>query len=184
MSVLSNNCLSYFIYKEAKAKYLSPTIATQIPILDFVRFVNNLNYYLSKSLVELDHNTPQEFFTSIGGGVISFPCAKLDDISILFQHEKKYEIAAAKWLRRSKRITDAVAVIYIHDFEIDREIIEAIDSITISKIVLTNSNIVKKGWYQVKTSDGKEWWETSKNGLRYFEKMNWNKMLKEALKDE
>lgn len=183
-TILSNNCIAYFIYKDLNCKYFSPTIGVQIPILDFVKFINNIDYYAEQQLIEGESKDFEFDFRNVGGGNIDFPCAYLGDIKIMFQHEKHFNEAKEKWMRRMQRTKkDPIVIIWVHSYELSQNVVEKIESVKKQKIVLTDAKIMKKyrDWFYLKMPQGKEWWEQDNIGLRYFEKLRWNKMLKERM---
>ena len=184
-TIFSNNCLASFIYNDLRAKYLSPTIGIQIPIKDFINFCQDTNSYLSRELKEGDHLNFEADFRKVGGNKIDFPCAYLGDVKIMFQHEKLFSEAKDKWIRRSKRVQrDKLVIIWVHKFELSSELIKLINSIKCEKVILTDFKGIKhKDWYYIKIPKGKEWWQQDRSGIRYFERLNWRKILKERLRN-
>ena len=47
VTLLSQNCVGGVIYHDVNQKFLSPTVNLYILPKDFIKFVNNLDYYLS-----------------------------------------------------------------------------------------------------------------------------------------
>ncbi len=101
VTLLSNNCIAAFLYEDLNAEYKSPTIGLQIPIKDFIKYVNNIEYYHNAMLEE--HSPFQKEFEEVGGKrEIDFPCGLLgSDIRIMFQHEKEF-LAATKKVSKDK----------------------------------------------------------------------------------
>ncbi|MDR0832562.1 MAG: DUF1919 domain-containing protein [Bacillales bacterium] len=94
-SLFSNNCLAGIIYHELKIKFLSPTINTFINPIDFIKFSQNINYYLS---LELEYN---EMLSKS----FEYPVGNLGDVTIFFPHKfKNFKDAKEKFLARSSRI--------------------------------------------------------------------------------
>lgn len=183
-TIFSNNCLASFIYQDLKVEYLSPTIGVQIPIIDFCKFCKNVSHYVKQNLIEGDSKDFETVFKNVGGDNINFPCAFLSDIKIMFQHEKTFEEAKEKWARRLLRIKkDTIVIMWVHSFELCPNLINQINSIIFKKIILTDCKkmIENDDWYFLKIPKGKEWWQQDKNGIRYFEKLNWRKILKERI---
>lgn len=73
-------------------EFKSPFVNLWMKPSDFIKFLSNMQYYLS---CELD-------FIKIPD--ISYPVGRLDDICIFFQHYATEEEAKKKWVERSKRI--------------------------------------------------------------------------------
>ena len=103
ISILSNNCIAGFLYHEYKLPFLSPTINLQIVPDDFVKFIYNINQYIDTDMEEIT-NPDDKIFNKVGGGHITFPVGKINDITVLFQHYKEFNEAKEKWDERKKRI--------------------------------------------------------------------------------
>lgn len=84
------NCIGGVVYHDCDQKFLSPTVNLCFSPSDFIKFVNNLNYYLSV--------TPK---VTMGQ---DYPIGTLDDIKIFFVHYSSCEEALAKWEERKKRV--------------------------------------------------------------------------------
>lgn len=80
------------MYHDTGTKFLSPTINLNIEPKDFIKFIENLEYYLS-----ID-----QFEEVIGD--YDYPVGKLDDILIYFVHYDNFKEAVYKWNERKKRI--------------------------------------------------------------------------------
>ena len=52
-SIISSNCIGMFMYKDMELPYLSPTINLSIPMNDFVKMLENLEWYIQQDIVEL-----------------------------------------------------------------------------------------------------------------------------------
>ena len=91
-SIICNNCIGGVIYHELGMQFLSPTINLWMPDKDFYKFVNNIHYYIGVKLkfIKIDGETT--------------PVAKLDDITIHFNHYHSEREAEEKWISRCKRI--------------------------------------------------------------------------------
>ena len=91
-SFLCPNCIGGHIFHDMGAQFRSPTVNTMMYQGDFVKFVRNLDHYLSQELCFFPH---PEFH---------FPCAHLDDITIHFTHYTSVEQAVEKWTDRTARL--------------------------------------------------------------------------------
>ncbi len=82
ISIISMNCIGGVLYHDCGQKFLSPTVNLFFMPSDFIKFVNNLDYYLSitQNVVMGD----------------KYPVGILDDIKIYFMHYDNCEIALAK----------------------------------------------------------------------------------------
>lgn len=92
ITFLTPNCLGGILFHDLGLQFMSPTVNLMMTQSEFVKFVLNLDEYLSKELV---------FFKS---DKYSCPCAMLGDIFIVFTHYLSEKDAEIKWKERSKRI--------------------------------------------------------------------------------
>lgn len=90
ISFISMNCIGGIMYIDGKTQFMSPTVGLYFLPDDFIKFVNNLDYYLSQVPV-----------VTMGE---KFPVGKIDDITINFMHYETPEEALNKWERRKRRI--------------------------------------------------------------------------------
>ncbi len=97
-TLLTPNCMAGLIYSRLNENFNSPTINTSIDTKDFIKFLNNLDYYLSQDVVpfKVDDAT--------------YPVGKIcgenpqDDIRINFVHYDDFQQAREKWNQRKKRV--------------------------------------------------------------------------------
>ena len=99
-TIFSSNCMGGIIYHLLNKKFLSPTVNLRIDSKEFIKFLNNIHYYLSLPLNFVENaDTP-------------YPLGKLGDVTIHFNHYHTQEEARSKWEDRKKRINwDNVYVI-------------------------------------------------------------------------
>lgn len=90
-TILAPTCIAGVIYHELGKEFLSPTINMWMYDKDFLRFVHNLDHYLSCELR----------FVS---GIDPTPTAYLDDILLHFNHYHSDAEAREKWEVRKKRV--------------------------------------------------------------------------------
>ncbi|MEG0578089.1 MAG: DUF1919 domain-containing protein [Bacilli bacterium] len=105
--ILSNNCIAALLYNDYCMKFNSPTINLQIMPDEFVRFCGNLRFYLNSDLVE-DKNIDMNIYKDFHREGNPFPIAKLEDITIYFQHYDTFEDAKLAWSRRCNRVLKMV----------------------------------------------------------------------------
>ena len=91
-SIIASNCVGTYMYFDMKLRYLSPTINLSFDMNDYVRFLENLRWYLEQPLVPYED------------GRFDYPCGMIGDVEVRFNHYKTFEEAAAKWESRKKRI--------------------------------------------------------------------------------
>ncbi len=90
-SIIASNCVGTIMYHDLGMPFLSPTINLAMGMQDFVRFAENLKWYMEKEIVELKDE--QEW-----------PAGMLGDIKINFVHYETFEEGVLKWEERKKRI--------------------------------------------------------------------------------
>lgn len=78
------------IYSDLGEKFLSPTINLYMNSLDFIKFLENIEHYLSIEKMEFAEN--------------EYPIGRLEDLIIHFVHYKNAKEAQEKWNERKKRI--------------------------------------------------------------------------------
>lgn len=89
-TIISQNCLGGIIYHRLGMKFLSPTINLYFESEGFLKFCENLEYYLDQELKLKELKT--------------YPVCLLDDITIHFLHYHTFEEAKQKWNQRKQRI--------------------------------------------------------------------------------
>lgn len=91
-SIIASNCIGTFMYYDMKLKFNSPTINLSFDMNDYVRFLENLAWYLEQPVVPYEDDR------------FDYPCGMIGDVEIRFNHYKTFEEAAAKWNARKERI--------------------------------------------------------------------------------
>ncbi|AVY98479.1 exopolysaccharide biosynthesis protein [Lelliottia sp. WB101] len=91
ITIISSNCIGTRVYQSAKKQYKSPTINLWINPSDFIKLTEQLDFYLNQELTEFKDTEKK------------YPCGKLADITIFFQHYSSFNEAKDKWEQRKKR---------------------------------------------------------------------------------
>lgn len=91
-TIIASNCIGTFIYYDMKLRFNSPTINLSFDMNDYVRFIENLKWYLEQPVVPYVDDR------------FDYPCGMIGDVEIRFNHYKTFEEAAAKWNERKQRI--------------------------------------------------------------------------------
>lgn len=183
-TIISNNCWGAWVYRNYNLPYLSPTIGLFIMPKDYLRFINNLEYYLKKcklKFIDFKSSKYYDYFNS-QDKLINYPIGLLDDIEIFFVHYKSREEAKEKWERRVKRVNWNNLIIKFNDQNGcgEKEIIE-FNKINKYKKMLCFTSKKIKGKYNIYM------WEFKKDGFviddKYWcrEHLNLNKLIE---KDE
>ncbi|KXT44169.1 hypothetical protein HMPREF2531_04019 [Bacteroides intestinalis] len=105
-TIISNNCWGGHVYRYFGLSYNSPTIGLFFFAQDYIKFVENLPFYINKELsfISLEESHYCDKLREYGGECINCPIGRLADIEIIFMHYKTENEAAAKWQRRVQRI--------------------------------------------------------------------------------
>lgn len=105
-SIIANNCWAGFAYQEFGLKYNTPTVGLFITDIDYIKFLERLDYYLSLPLEFVTPRAVPGYAASrkLYDKDITYPIGRLDDIYIWFMHYTDREEARAKWERRKARL--------------------------------------------------------------------------------
>lgn len=123
-TIISQNCIGGVIYHDMQMQFLSPTINLFFKEPDFVRFVNNLKYYIN---LEMEMSWEEEY-----------PVGRLDDVMVYFMHYSTCSEAKNAWEKRKKRINWEKIIILATDMEgFDDSVWEEWCKITYPKILFT-----------------------------------------------
>lgn len=100
-TIIGNNCLAGSMYHKFGLPYSSPTIWTTMYPDDYLKFLENLDWYLKQPLTFTETSKHEDK----GSKLRVFPIGVLGgDVEIFFVHYKTKEQALAAWNRRVKRI--------------------------------------------------------------------------------
>lgn len=104
-TVISNNCSAgLFGYKELGLQYATPTVGLFFFFEDYIRFISNLEHYLS---IPIQFTAVSKYPTvnaHIKARGNAYPIGTLEDVEIFFIHYHSRTEAEAKWTRRAKRV--------------------------------------------------------------------------------
>ena len=105
-TIISNNCWGGLVYQYFGLPYTSPTVGLFIMDNDYIKFLENLDYYISQPLVFISHSDSkyQERLQRETTAKECYPIALLDDVEVHFLHYKSIEEAQKKWGYRKNRI--------------------------------------------------------------------------------
>ena len=110
ISIISMNCTGGILYHDLGLEFLSPTINLFFRAEDFIKFCENLDYYLSIDYLVECHEP------SIIGNR-KYPVAYLDDILLFLVHYDSVLEAQEKWIQRKKRVNKDKIVLINTDRE-------------------------------------------------------------------
>ena len=108
VTIISTNCTGGILYHDLGLEFLSPTINLYFRAEDFLKFCENMNYYLSiDEMVEC--NDPSII------GSRQYPIAYLGDLLIFLVHYDSVTEAQEKWNKRKRRMNYKKIVILSSD---------------------------------------------------------------------
>lgn len=131
-SIISQNCIGGVFYHDMNMKFLSPTINLFFKEPDFIRFVQNLEYYIN---TELRMTWGEEY-----------PIGYLDDIPVFFMHYHTCYEAKESWNKRKQRINWNKIIVLATDMEgFDEYAWKLWSKISYPKVLFTVSEQKERG---------------------------------------
>ncbi len=131
-SIISMNCVGGILYHDLGLKFLSPTINLYMVAQDFIKFCENLEYYLSiDEFVECED-------TRIGEHD-KCPVAKLGDLTLYLVHYSSVKQAQDKWNERKKRVNfENIAIVCCEREGMNDEIKNRFENLPYKKVMFTH----------------------------------------------
>lgn len=124
LTILSQNCIGGVLYHDMGLQFSSPTVNLFFEAEDFVKFVLNLDHYLS---FEFEWQWEEEY-----------PVGVLDDIKVYFMHYKTCREAKETWERRCSRILkDRILVLSTDRENFNEHVFELWKTIPYEKLLFT-----------------------------------------------
>ena len=168
-TIISNNCIAGVLYKDLNKKFNSPTINLYFSHNDYIKYCQNLNYYINKELEEQKSN-------------YLYPVGKLGDISVHFMHYDSFKEAKENWDKRCKRINmKNIFFIMVERENCTSRNIEDFLNIPYPKIFLSHIPLNLKNTFYIKGFEDNEYlgniieYDIHKVGKRYFEEFDFIK---------
>ena len=170
---LCPNCIGGILFHDLGLQFQSPTVNLMMEQRDFLRFVLNLDHYLSQPLV---------FFEKPG---YACPCAYAGDITIHFTHYHSAREAEEKWRERSKRINRENLFIFMSERDgITKEELMQLDAVKAKGIVVCTAHdypdLPYTQYIEKYASDGeignileKDWVTGRREYEKYFDFVRW-----------
>lgn len=138
-SIIASNCVGTYMYFDMKLRYLSPTINLSFDMNDYVRFLENLRWYLEQPLMPYEDDR------------FDYPCGMVGDVEVRFNHYKTFEKARDKWEERKQRIDwDNLFVIGIDGDECTYESLRRFEALPFeNKVIFTHKPYPEfpSAWY-------------------------------------
>lgn len=126
-TIIASNCNGTFMYYDLGLPFLSPTINLTIGMNDFVKMVENLEWYMEQEIIEEK-------------GEYSCPQGLLGDIKIHFVHYASFEEGKQKWDERKGRINwDNIFIVGAEKGDCTYETLERFEQLPYkNKVILTH----------------------------------------------
>ena len=122
ITLITEACYGGYIYNQLSLPFFSPFINTRIEQGEYIRLLENLDYYLNQNIVEKISLDCEEKNGSITWGKNGYPIMQLGDISLHAIHAQNSEEYIEQWNRRKQRINrDNVFVLMILDSDTHAE---------------------------------------------------------------
>lgn len=139
-TLFADNCWGGRLYDKFSLQYKTPTIGLAIKNEQFVKFLYNIDYYLSLSLEPIEET--QKRVNSEWG----FYDCRLGDLVIEFRHYRNAGDAIDKWDRRKNRIVkdNIIVKMTYYDQIINEELINKFIDLPYKKILFTSNEQVMK----------------------------------------
>lgn len=115
-SIISNNCWGGMVYQKFDLPYTSPTIGVYFYAEDYIKFISNLEYYLSitPKIIPISQSKYHKQLSELKV-YRYFPVGIIDDIEVVFLHYRSDEEAILKWERRKKRVNLQKLIVKFND---------------------------------------------------------------------
>jgi uncharacterized protein (DUF1919 family) len=91
-TIIANDCAGGVICHELGCRFNSPTINLYMDAPDYIKFINDIHYYIDQPMIEVNNSGRD------------YPVAMLGDIRLYLVHYRSVEEAQKKWDIRKKRI--------------------------------------------------------------------------------
>ena len=129
ISVISCNCTGGVVMSVFGMKFMTPTVNLFFNASDFVKFCENLDYYLSLKPIDA------------GKGIDGYPIVKLGDIIINAVHYDSFDSFFNKWEERKKRVNmNKLFLIFSDRDGFESNLLPRIDKIPYPKVLFSNKN--------------------------------------------
>lgn len=131
-SIISMNCNGGIISHNLGLRFLSPTVNLYMNAEDFIKFCENLKYYLSVEKI-IECKAPEVI------GDRKYPIAYLDDLKLFLVHYNSVEEAQKKWNERKKRVNwDNIAILNTDREGMTEELKDRFEKLPYRKVIFVH----------------------------------------------
>ena len=176
-TIICNNCYAGHLYETLNIHYTTPTVGLFFFADDFVKFVEDLKYYLN---LELQFKEKSNFKQANKiREKTKYPIGVLNgDIEIHFLHYHTQTEAKEKWNRRKSRINwDKLFIIMNDQNNFNENALSKFNKIRYPKVFLSSKNRLNKDIVWVKNYRHKEavgdMYNEKFKCLKYFDIVKW-----------
>lgn len=128
-SIISSNCNGGVITSELREQFRTPTINLFMSPADYLKFAENLEYYLSLDVVEKTNSFKR------------FPVGTIGDVTLYFMHYHSFDEAREKWNERKKRVNyDNLFFMMAEKDGCTAEMVRQFDSLSYKNKVIFTAN--------------------------------------------
>jgi uncharacterized protein (DUF1919 family) len=173
-TIISCNCTGGVMYHDLGWQFMSPTINLYMNCADYVKFCENLDYYLSIKLSPCP-DTDREY-----------PVALLDDLKVYMVHYKTFTEAEQKWEERKKRVDmQNIRIIATDRDGCTEELKVRFSKLPYKKVMFTHLHDNFDSSFYIKGFENEEQVGTvvshqgDFSGKRYYDQFDWINFLKE-----
>lgn len=173
ITFLCPNCIGGILFHDLGLKFMSPTVNLMMTQPDFVKFVLNIDYYLTQKFQFYNH---PEYIC---------PCAYLGDISVHFTHYQSVAEAESKWRNRAARIQKNETFVFLEERDgLTKEEIIQLKNLNVKGLVVFTANDYPEIPYTVQIKKYKDdgevgnilsrsFWNDSREYEHYFNFVKW-----------
>ena len=128
ISLISSNCIGGILSHDYGLPFNSPTVNLSFEALDYIKFVERLNYYLSCELTFCGTDKNQ-----------GYPICLLDDVKINFVHYHSFEECTEKWNKRLNRINfKNIVLMFTNQNGCTDELVDRFSKLTYKKVMFSD----------------------------------------------
>lgn len=166
-TILSCNCIGGVLYSDLGLKFISPTINLYMNCSDYIKFLENLEYYLTFNIEPY-----------VGEIEKKYPIGRLGDLILFLVHYSSVEEANIKWQERKKRMDkNNIFVIATDRDGFSDELLERFNALPYKKKIFTHIPVKSPDCVYIRGFETKNevgnLMEETKGGKRIIDQFDW-----------